>query len=224
MAAKQRQSDIRYTSPICTASQAARLAEMPVNTVRAWTRPTATRPAIVHTIENSQRGWPTVPLVGVIETWSMRALRKAGIPMQKLTRVAEQLREELNDPYVLARPLLFTDGVDLYRRDRGDLFRIEDGQQPIEQVIQNYLSRVELDDDREPKAFKISLTNGVELSIDPRFNAGRPSFERNRIPVFAVLGALRAGEPSAVVASDYDLSAEEVHAVEVAPKWLTEVA
>ncbi len=191
----QSERDIRYNSPpICTPSQAARLAEMPANTVRAWTRATKTRPAIVHTVENAHRGWPSVPpLVGVIETWSLRALRTAGIPMQKLTKVAEQLREELKDPYVLARPLLFTDGIDLYRRDRGDLFRIEDGQQPIEQVIEKYLARVEIDGDHEPTAFRIPLTQEIMLSIDPRFNAGRPSFEDSRTPAFAILGALRGG-------------------------------
>lgn len=224
LAARRRQTDIRYNSAICTPAQAAKLAEMPVNTVRAWTRSTNARPAIVHTVESAQRGWPTVPLVGVIETWSLRALRTAGVPMQKLTRVAEELRRELNDPYVLARPLLFTDGIDLYRRDRSGLFRVEDGQQPIEQVIERYLSRVQLDDDHEPVAFRVSLTDEIVLSIDPHFNAGQLSFERTRIPAFAVLGALQAGDPPSVVASDYGLTAEEVHGVESAQEWLTEVA
>lgn len=144
--------------------------------------------------------------------------------MQKLTKVAADLRNETGDPYVLARPILFTDGVDVYRRIRGDLFRVEDGQQPIEQVIANYLSKVELDSDETPVSFKVTTSSGLELSIDPRFNAGRLSITRSRAPVFAILGALEAGEPAPVVAFDYSLEAEEVSGIEQDRKWLTEIA
>lgn len=218
------QTDIRFRSAICTAKQAAKLSAMPATTVRSWTIATETRPAMVHTVPNERRGWPTVPLVGLVETWSMRALRTAGVPMTKLVKVAEDLRHEYSDPYVLARPILFSDGIDLYRRDHGHLFRIEDGQQPIEKVIEKYLQKIELDSDEHPKAFRIPLPGGVELTLDPRFNGGRPSLPRNRVPAFAVLGALDAGEKSTTVAADYDLDMAEVLAIEQAAKWLTAVA
>ncbi|BDD80290.1 putative antitoxin VapB45 [Tsukamurella pulmonis] len=216
--------DIRFTSPICTPAEAAILAGMPAGTVRSWVRPTATRGAIVHSIEPERVGWPSLPLVGVIETWSMRALRRSGVPMQKLRRVAESLQAETGDPYVLARPVLFTDGIDLYRRERGDLFRVEDGQQPIEEVIEDYLSRVELDPAQDPTAFRVPLTEGVALVMDPSFNAGRPTFERTRTAAFAVLGSLEAGDAPAIVAHDYGLTAEEVSAVEHRKDWLAEFA
>ncbi|MES9531508.1 DUF433 domain-containing protein [Rhodococcus erythropolis] len=218
------QTDIRYRSGICTAKQAAALSSMPPNTVHSWTKATKTRPAMVHTVENERRGWPTVPLVGLVETWSMRALRTAGIPMSKLVKVAEDLRQEFSDPYVLARPLLFTDGIDLYRRRRGDLFRVEDGQQPIEQVIEKYLQKIELDSDEHPKSFRISLSEGIDLTLDPRFNGGRPSLLRNRVPAFAVLGALEAGERPITVAADYDLEIAEVLAIEQSARKLSKVA
>ncbi|SEB36487.1 Uncharacterized conserved protein, DUF433 family [Rhodococcus jostii] len=217
-------TDIRYRSGICTPKQAARIVSMPVNTVHSWTKSTKTRPAMVHTVRNQRKGWPTVPLVGIVETWSMRALRTAGVPMSKLVTVADGLRHEFSDPYVLARPLLFTDGIDLYRRERGDLFRVEDGQQPIERVIEDYLQRIDRDDDEQPTAFRLSLHGGVELTLDPRFNGGRPSLLRSRVPAFAILGALEAGELPTVVAADYGLDVAEVLAVEQAAEKLAEIA
>ncbi|BDY31446.1 Putative antitoxin VapB45 [Mycolicibacterium mageritense] len=153
----------------------------------------------------------------------MRALRNAGIPMQKLRRAADDLRQT-QGAFVLARPVLFTDGIDLYLREHGDLYRIHDGQQPIEEVIRNYLSRVVLDDHEDPTAFCLPLDDGIQLVMDPLFNAGRPSLESTRTPAFAVLGALEAGEHPALIADDYSITIEEVAAIERHREWLAEVA
>lgn len=216
-------TDIRYTSAICTPTEAAVLAGMPPTTVRSWMRAASGRDPIVHSVTAPVQGWPSIPLVGVIETWSMRALRNAGVPMQKLRRAADQLRAEHGD-YILARPVLFTDGIDLYQRQRGDLFRIEDGQQPIEQVIQDYLARVQLDEASDPEAFRVPLNPDIELVMDPRFNAGRLSLEATRTPAFAVLGALEAGERPAYIADDYGISIEEVAAIDDNRELLAEIA
>lgn len=224
MVASVAPDDIRYTSPICTPVEVAALAEMPATTVRSWIRASTKSAPIVHSVEAARGGWPTLPLVGVVETWSMRALRRSGVPMQKLRKVAASLQAEYGDPYILARPVLFTDGIDLYRKDKGDLFRVEDGQRPIEEVIEDYLSRVDLDHTAEPTAFRVPLTEGVSLVIDPRFNAGRASFESTRVAAFAVLGSLDAGESPAAVAVDYGLSEEEVSALHVHRQWVSAFA
>ncbi|RPA06195.1 hypothetical protein EEB19_10040 [Gordonia sp. OPL2] len=216
--------DIRFTSAICTPAEAATLAEMPTGTVRSWTRAGVKSKPIVHSVEAIRSGWPTLPLVGVVETWSLRTLRRSGVPMQKLRRVAEGLQSEFDDPYVLARPVLFTDGIDLYRRDRGYLFRVEDGQQPIEEIIADYLSRVDLDNDDDPTAFRIPLTDDVSLVMDPRFNAGRPSLPSSRVAAFAVLGSLEAGEPTRDIAGDYGISTEEVNAINERRLWISRFA
>ncbi|WP_454165370.1 hypothetical protein [Gordonia iterans] len=217
-------NDIRFTSAICTPAEAAAIADMPADTVRSWARTDTKAGPIVHSLVPERMGWPTLPLVGVVETWSMRALRQAGVPMQKLRKVASSLKTEYEDPYILARPILFTDGIDLYRRDKGDLFRVEDGQAPIEAVIADYLSRVDLDAAEEPTAFRVPLNDEVSLVIDPRFNAGRASFESSRVAAFAVLGSLDAGEHPKSVAIDFGLSDEEVSALYDQRQWVSEFA
>ncbi|WP_431816891.1 DUF433 domain-containing protein [Gordonia jacobaea] len=216
--------DVRFTSAICTPGEAAALAAMPTGTVRSWMRTGPRNAPIVHSVKAARTGWPTLPLVGVVETWSLRTLRRSGVPMQKLRKVAESLQNEYGDPYVLARPVLFTDGIDLYRRDRGHLFRVEDGQQPIEEVIAEYLSRVDLDLDDDPTAFRVPLTDEVSLLIDPRFNAGRPSFPKSRVAAFAVLGSLEAGESVKSVAEDFGVTVEEVSAVNEHSQWISRFA
>lgn len=224
MAQVAARDDIRFTSAICTPAEAATLADMPTGTVRSWMRPTSKSTPIVHSVGTERQGWPTLPLVGVVETWSMRTLRRSGVPMQKLRKVAESLQAEYDDPYVLARPILFTDGIDLYRRDRGYLFRVEDGQQPIEEVIADYLSRVDLDTSDDPTAFRVPLTSDVSLVMDPHFNAGRPSFENSRVPAFAILGSLDAGDPPQVIAADFGISDEEVNAINERRLWVSKFA
>lgn len=215
--------DVRYTSPICTPQEVGIIASMPAGTVRSWMQPNKGSAAIVHSITSERSGWPTIPLVGVVETWSMRALRNAGIPMQKLRRAADILRDR-QGPFVLARPVLFTDGIDLYLREHGDLYRLQDGQQPIEDVIQDYLSRVVLDEQADPTAFRIPLDSDIELVMDPLFNAGRPSLERTRTPAFAVLGALEAGERPDLIAQDYGITSEEVAAIERHRERISKIA
>lgn len=60
--------------------------------------------------------------------------------------------------------------------------------------------------------------------IDPRFNAGRASFESTRVAAFAVLGSLNAGESPAAVAVDYGLSQEEVSVLHDHRQWVSAFA
>ncbi|WBB80153.1 DUF433 domain-containing protein [Micromonospora sp. WMMD882] len=51
------------------------------------------------------------------------------------------------------------------------------------------------------------------MIIDPRFGWGAPVIARTKVPVEAVVGMWRAGEPSDVVADEYGLIIDEVEQV-----------
>lgn len=60
--------------------------------------------------------------------------------------------------------------------------------------------------------------------IDPRFNAGRMTFFRNKVPVFAVVGSLAGGDSVQEVMEQYGLSAQEVAAVREHREWAAKAA
>ncbi|GAB3134898.1 hypothetical protein GCM10027289_27680 [Tsukamurella serpentis] len=138
--------------------------------------------------------------------------------MQKIAPAVEMLRERTGDQFVLAKPKLFVDAVGhLYEQAPdadGDLFiRIADQQVQAPKIFDRYLRAVDLDDQDVPIRFKVELgEDEAILYIDPRLNAGRPSF-RNGVPAFAVLGAVEAGDSIRSVAEDFDLDEHDVQRV-----------
>ena len=150
----------------------------------------------------------------------MNALRNMSISMPTVIRAAEFIRERWRDPYALANPNLVTDGIELFFHDsRSDeIFRIRDRQHAFIDVLRDSLSPVILGSDGYAMAYTLPVPE-LDLTIDPRFNSGRPSFA-NKVPAFAVVGSLRAGESSVEVAAQYGLPPTQVMAVERNLDWL----
>jgi hypothetical protein len=215
--------DIRASTPICTTAEVATLVGMPTPTVYSWTRKRGHRPALVHTVANDLRGWPTIPVVGLAEAHVIRALRSMDIRMSKIAEVVNWLRNEANDPFALASPKLVTDGIDLYVQRDADLERAFDGQRPIKETIADHLREIDVWPDGYAGGYSPERL-GPAIQIDARFSAGRMSFVRNRVPLFAVAGGLIAGDSPESVAADYGLNPDEIALVERNLDWLKEAA
>lgn len=217
------ESDVRVTAPIFTPLQLARLVDMPVSTVYSWTRPTGTRPALIHRVEAERRGWPTIPLLGAAEAAVLRPLRVAKMPMREIAAAVAFIREQ-HGPFALGSPGLVHDGAVALRRGEGGLERLRDGQGVLPGLLQDAdLRPFRLAPDGFVEALTVDLLPGTE--IDPRFSSGRMRFTKTGVPVFAVAGLLAAGEPAEVVAREYGVELTLVRAVERAdPAWVAEVA
>lgn len=215
-------NDVRVKSGICTPAGAGAIVGMKESTLRSWTRLRGSRMPLVHVASNERRGWPTIPLIGLIEAHIIHVLRTdVGLRMRTIVDFAERLRSN-NDEFGFASPDLVTDTIDIYRQEDSELERVHDGQHPLSEVVKPFLRPIGLWLDGRPGAFAPPGLPGLE--IDPRFSAGRLSFARNRVPVFAVLGGLSAGESADQLASDYELTRAEVSLVETNVDWLTKVA
>lgn len=217
--------DVRASSAICTLGEVASLTGTKTPTLRSWTRPRGTRPSMVHTITPIRRGWPTVPLVGLAEASSLRALRHV-LTMPKVVAAVEFIRDQAGDEFALANPQLVTDGSEAYLHsiDTDELVRIPDGQGAITDVVRTHLRPLILGPDGYVAQFRVERFHASEVLIDPEHTAGRMYFTRTGVPLFAVAGALRAGERSMVVADDFGLTLEEVTEVESNLEWLGRVA
>lgn len=218
-------SDVRASSAICTLPEVAELIGAKTPTLRAWTTPRGRRPSMVHTLTPTKRGWPTVPLVGLAEASSLRALRLV-LSMPKVVAAAEFIRNQTGDEFALANPQLVTDNSEAYLHsiETDDLVRIPDGQGAITDVVRAHLHPLILGTDGYVAQFRVGRFHTSEVLIDPEHTAGRMYFARTGVPLFAIAGALRAGERSMVVADDFGLTLEEVTEVESNLEWLGRVA
>lgn len=214
--------DARFTAPICTVRDVAELVGMPLATVQSWAGQRYSRPQMITHFRPERRGWPSIPLVGLAEAATLRSLLEV-LPRREVWAAADWIRQRFDSPHALANQRLVTDGAYAYVEEHPALiYRVATNQQVIRTAIEEYLRPIRFGEDFYPEAFRVTRLPGVE--IDPRYNAGRMAFERNRVPVFAVAGSLRAGETVAEVVEEYRLTMAEVRAVEEQLDWLDEAA
>lgn len=216
-------SEPRFTSPILTVREVADLVGMSLDTAQSWAGQRQDRRQLFTRISQGHRGWPSVPLIGLAEASSLRAL-KSLLPASEVRIAAQFIKEHAGIRFALANQRLVTDGTNAYLEEHGgeSVTRLRDNQGAIVEAFRDHLRPLLFLDDDFPVAYQVPQLHGVE--IDPRFNAGRMSFARNHVPLFAVAGLLRAGEPPATVAQEYGLSSAEVRSVEEHLEWLATAA
>ena len=72
----------RFVTPICTVQDVADLVGMPLNTVKAWAGQRSSRRQMFTRNPQDHRGWPSVPLVGLVEANTLRTLREMLAPSE----------------------------------------------------------------------------------------------------------------------------------------------
>lgn len=211
----------RFVTPICTVRDVAHLVGMPLDTVKAWAGQRRSRPRMFTRRPQQHRGWPSVPLVGLAEANTLRTLREMLAPTE-VEAAAEWIRRHREAPFALANKRLVTDGVYAYVRENpSDLYRVKTRQQAFVEVLEEHLRPLVFEADDYPVAYRVRIPGVI---IDPRFNAGRMTFFRNKVPVFAVVGSLAGGDSVQEVMEQYGLSAQEVAAVREHREWAAKAA
>lgn len=211
----------RFVTPICTVQDVADLVGMPLDTVKAWAGQRRSRRQMFTRKPQDHRGWPSVPLVGLIEANTLRTLRDMLAPSE-VEAAAAWIRQRHDAPYALANKRLVTDGAFAYVRENpSDLYRVTTKQHAFVEVLEDHLKPLIFENDDYPVAFEVRIPGVV---IDPRFNAGRMTFTRTRVPVFAVLGSLQGGDSVDEVMQQYGLTLQEVAAVDEHREWAAKAA
>lgn len=186
--------------PILTVAEVAELVQMATPTLYSWLRPAASRPPLIRGVAAVEhRGEPSLSVIGLAEVHTAHALRSHNWTMPQLIKFAR--REQQVDPYALATPRLLTDEIDVFVEQDDELSRLWDRQIPFSEVVRPLLRELVPWEDDRTGAYRPAQLQSDLVEIDPRFNSGRMSFRRNRVPLFAVAGALRAGEDAETVAS-----------------------
>ncbi|MEJ7630494.1 MAG: DUF433 domain-containing protein, partial [Nocardioidaceae bacterium] len=191
---------------LLTARQTARYLTMPESTLNTWLAISSDEP-LVHAVAPERRGWPRVPFVGIVEAHVLRALRVVGMPMDEIRRAAAIVRAEFDDPFVLAKRRIATDGVAVFVRLADEsMVRARDHQHAIKEVLESHLHDIEWDTGTAIRLRLPRYPSSAEVVIDPRFGWGSPVLTANKVKVSDVVALWRTGEPISAVAEEYDLT------------------
>jgi len=226
-------TDIRFDTPLYTLAEAARALDVPASTFQTWARGYArNRPnssvskaePIVTTLATGP-GERNVPFIGLAEGLVLAAIRRHGVPMQRIRPALDVLRRELGIDHALASRKLYTDGAEVlfdYANHVGDtpegntareLVVVRHGQRVFDEIVDSYLKRVTYADDGWAERIQLPQYRRAEVIADPRFSYGEPTFRVGRARISDALERFWAGEDLSAVAVEFGVPEEQLEDV-----------
>ncbi|GBD39350.1 Putative antitoxin VapB45 [bacterium HR37] len=207
------EEDIRYL-PCYRLSDAAFYLRVPISTLRAWVgRHHGFEPLITPAKDRPL----LLSFINLVEAYVLAVMRrKYCISMPKIRQAMDYIRKEFKSRHPLAEKEFETDGLHLFLRISGALVNItQRGQIEIEEVIKQYLRRIE----RDPRGLPVRLypfsRKGEPdeprlIIIDPRISFGRPVLAERGISVEVIVERYRAGESIEELVRDYECTQGEI--------------
>ncbi|HXM55436.1 MAG TPA: DUF433 domain-containing protein [Candidatus Dormibacteraeota bacterium] len=212
-------SDPRVGRGLFTVTDAAGWLTVPRSTFHGWVygyereeRGACGRPIVLSL--PARRGEPAVPFLGLAEGLVLNALRRGGVPLQRIRPALERLDQEMGLRHALASDRLTTDGVEvLYeygaRQDPaaglGGLATVRNGQLVLAPVVRAYLSRVQYGSDGWAERLELPGYAVASVVIDPGVAGGRPVLADSHIPVEQIVQRWLAGASLPAVADTFAL-------------------
>lgn len=227
--------DVRFTTPLYTLAEAARTLGVPAASFQTWVRGYVRRPPgrasvigepIVTALPANGRD-ATVPFVGLAEGYVLAAIRKQGVPLQRIRPALAVLQKELGLQHALASERLYTDGAELifdYAHRSNDessreLVVVRHGQRVFNDVIDAYLRRITFAPDGWAQRIRLPQYERAAVIADPNFGFGQPSFLHGRARVTDVLERFWAGDDLTTLSEEFGVPQIELEdAVRVASR------
>jgi uncharacterized protein (DUF433 family) len=225
---------IRFTVPLYTVADAARIVGVPASTLASWAhgyvrrfpnRPDVAGSSIITHVQPAGQRQPTIPFVGLAEALVLAAVRKSGVPMQRIRPALQQLQTDIGVEHALASRKLYTDGAELlfdYSEHRSgldearlvsNLVVVRNGQRVFVDVIEAYLSRIEYAADDYAALIRVPVYEHAEVVADPTRAFGAPIFERGGVKVDEVLERFWAGEPLDELSVEFGVPVDQLEDV-----------
>ena len=225
---------LRFDTPLYTVADAARIVGVPSSTLSTWAkgyvRRFPNRPDVsggpVTTFEPPKHhGEPSIPFVGLAEALVLAAVRRSGVPMQRIRPALIELQKEIGVKHALASRKLFTDGAELLfdfsedqhntpeGRAAHDLVVVRNGQRVFVDVISEYLQRIQYGADGYPELIRVPAYRHAAVVVDPRRAFGAPIFERGGARVEDVLERFWADESMDELAEEFGVPVDQLEDV-----------
>jgi hypothetical protein len=218
----------KFDAPLYTQSEAARFLGLPESTFRNWARGyhvtlegrDVVGEAVLSTVPRAGFRGPNIPFVGLAEGYALAAMRKTGVPLQRIRPAIELLDDEMGLKHALASQRLFTDGAEVLfdyadktGGDEGEAVRelvvVRNNQRVLADVVQGYLQRIEFGGDGFATAIPLPGFEKAELVADVRRSFGQPVFRHGGARLEDALSLFKAERDIAVVAEEYGIPREE---------------
>jgi uncharacterized protein (DUF433 family) len=222
------ESDVpdRFSTALYTVAEAARYLDVPATTLKSWAhgyrnrppgRPEVVGASIVTALPRDHMRQPVIPFIGLAEGAILSAIRRSGVPMQRIRPALEQLGTQFNLSHALASRRLYTDGAEVLfdyaegTEDPGlvraarELVVVRNGQRVFNEVVDAYLQRLEFDNEGYVRLMRLPAYEVADVVVDPTRGFGQPIFARGGVRLEDALGLFRAGEPLDVVADEYGI-------------------
>ena len=215
-------AEIRFETPLYSLAEAARILDVPTSTFTAWARGyTRHRPghadvagAAVVTAFPTAPGESSVPFVGLAEGLVLAAIRRQGVPMQRIQPALVVLVQEIGVEHALASRRLYTDGAEILfdyaNIDSAsaadpvrDLVVVRNGQRVFADVVDSYLRRITFAPDGWAERIVLPQYEHATVIADPRLSFGQPVFAQGGARLADALGMFWAGEDLETVAAEY---------------------
>jgi uncharacterized protein (DUF433 family) len=225
---------IRFTVPLYTVADAARIVGVPTTTLASWAqgyvrkfphRPPVTGTSIITHVSPQGLRQPTIPFVGLAEALVLAAVRRSGVPMQRIRPALRQLEADIGLSHALASRKLYTDGAEILfdygehhsGTDEARLVRnlvvVRNGQTVFVEVIESYLRRIEYAVDGYAALIRVPAYEHAEVVADPTRAFGVPIFERGGVRVDDVLERFWAGDPLDELSAEFGVPADQLEDV-----------
>jgi uncharacterized protein (DUF433 family) len=236
-----RTDDERFSVPLYTLSGAARALDVPTSTFATWAlgytrtppgRPKVTGAPIVTAFRNRDGGRSSiVPFVGLVEGMVLAAIRKRGVPLQRIRPALKVLADNIGLEYALASRALYTDGAEILydyaetvgdspeARSARDLVVIRHGQRVLTEVVEDYLHRIQYAPDGYARLIHLPQYRRADVVADPTRSFGQPIFRHGGARVADALQRFWAGENLQDVAQEFGVQVADLEdAVRVASR------
>ena len=219
----------RFAVPLYSLAEASRYLGLSESSFRKWARGydyhvggrhVTGNPVITALGTPGQRG-ASIPFVGLAEGYALTAMRKAGVPLQRIRPALEQLNDEMGLAHALASERLYTDGAEVlydyaHRNNREqaeavrDLVVVRHNQRVFAEVVEGYLKRITWGSDGYAVAVPLPGFEQANVVADVRRGFGQPTFQHGGARLEDVVGLFDAGESIATVATEFGLTGLEV--------------
>ena len=141
--------------------------------------------------------------------------KKTKVGIDRIRRATEHLAERIHSRHPLADVDVHTDWVDLYVEFFGELENVTNRQQPLREVIEPYLMRIERDEQGLARRLFPPTRDDDDgprtIVIDPSRRFGRPVLFRANVETSAIADRFFAGDEMGALARDFDVSESDVN-------------
>ena len=223
--------DPRFDVPLYTLAEAARILEVPPTTLSTWAkgyirrfrdRSTVTAEPVITWIEPPSTGAPSIPFVGLAEAYVVAAVRRSGVPMQRIRPALDELKHQIGIDHALASRRLYTDGAELlfdYALRSADattaplvreLVVVRHGQRVFADAVEQYLVNIEYGSDQYASRIRLPNYRTADVLADPLRSFGHPILARGGARVSDILERFCAGESLADLTDEFGAPPEQL--------------